>query len=399
MSKRLIVCADGTWNDEDRAGATTNVAKLHADVQTHYVEGVSQWAYYHSGVGTRWGERLSGGAFGSGINRNILDCYTFLVENYAPGDELYLFGFSRGAYTVRSVAGLIRNSGIVRDPKRIREAFALYRSRGDDDHPTGKNALAFRQTHAHGARAHLPRTAFGYDGSPEIRFIGVWDTVGALGYPLPFFAQLKPLLALVGLDWWFHDVDLSTTVKYAYHAVAIHERRSDFTPTLWKQQLDGGTPKRPDQILEQVYFPGVHCDVGGGYGAAALSDATYRWMVEKAAATGLLVRSSARSPGPHLAPDPLGRVHESFSGVFAVTDALRLRFHGKPRTFPADPASAASIADSAVERFKRLPTSPWPVAGGANSLKARIEALSEGVGGDAAPVLSLLRSPGSETMH
>src|SRR6476659_4633104 len=96
--KRLIVCADGTWNDEDAASAPTNVAKLHRALQTHYVEGANQWVYYHSGVGTRWAERIPGGAFGVGIDQNIRDCYEFLVENYAPGDELYFFGFSRGAY-------------------------------------------------------------------------------------------------------------------------------------------------------------------------------------------------------------------------------------------------------------------------------------------------------------
>jgi hypothetical protein len=276
-SKKLVVCADGTWNDEDGGGAPTNVARLHHALQTVYVEGVDQWAYYHSGVGTRWGERLTGGAFGYGINRNIIDCYRFLVENYAEGDEIHLFGFSRGAYTVRSLAGLIRNSGIVKDPAEIPHAFRLYRDRSDDAAPSGKRAKDFRVQHAKKtSRLAHAGDSEDYVNSPEIKLIGVWDTVGSLGYPLPFFSLWKHLLPLVGIDWWFHDTNLSTTVRYAYQAVAIHERRSDFPPTLWDLQMENGQPKRGDQVLEQVYFTGVHCDVGGGYGGAALSDVRKR---------------------------------------------------------------------------------------------------------------------------
>src|ERR1700753_1945791 len=104
--KKLIVCADGTWNDEDLRRSPTNVAKLHRALESQHVEPVSQLVYYHSGVGTKWGDRLQGGAFGFGINRNIRECYEFLVDNYQPGDELYFFGLSRGAYTPRSLGGL-----------------------------------------------------------------------------------------------------------------------------------------------------------------------------------------------------------------------------------------------------------------------------------------------------
>jgi uncharacterized protein (DUF2235 family) len=112
MPKKLIVCADGTWNDEDRT--RTNVAKLHRALQTWHVEGVDQWVCYVSGVGTTFGEALRGGAFGYGLSRNIMQGYYFLVDNYQPVDQLYFFGFSRGAYTVRSLADLIRNSGLVK---------------------------------------------------------------------------------------------------------------------------------------------------------------------------------------------------------------------------------------------------------------------------------------------
>lgn len=372
-TKSLIVCADGTWDAEDGTGTPTNVARLHHAIQTRYVEGVNQLVYYHSGVGTRWGERLTGGAFGCGINRNIIACYRFLVENYEAGDEIYLFGFSRGAYTVRSLAGLIRNSGIVKDPAQIREAFRLYRSRHSHDHPCGKRAKDFRRQNAKSAPklAHAGNTD-DYVNSPEITLIGVWDTVGSLGYPLPFFGVLKHVLPLFGVNWWFHDTALSTTVRYAYHAIAIHERRSDFSPTLWNLQTERGQPRRTDQHLEQVYFTGVHGDVGGGYGGAGLSDVTFRWMVQKAQDSGLLVRSHSLAPGPALAPEPLGRLHNSFTGLFLLLDVIRFRLHGRPRTFKSGPEFRTKIADSATERLIRRPTTPWPANGGADSFIRRV---------------------------
>ncbi len=112
--RKLIICADGTWNDEDGAAGPTNVVKIHRALQNDYCEGARQWVYYVTGVGTRLRDKISGGAFGYGLAENILDAYRFLVENYEEGTtDLYFFGFSRGAYTVRSLAGLIRNSGLL----------------------------------------------------------------------------------------------------------------------------------------------------------------------------------------------------------------------------------------------------------------------------------------------
>src|SRR4029077_13797052 len=166
MPKKLIVCADGTWNDEDRT--RTNVAKIHRALQTWHLEGVDQWVGYVSGVGTTFGEAIRGGAFGYGLTRNIPQGYYFLVDNYEPGDQLYFFGFSRGAYTVRSLAGLIRSSGLVRKEHRDRvdEAMKLVRSRSKKSHPRTAEAEQFRKNYAY---------------EPIIEFIGVWDTVGALG--------------------------------------------------------------------------------------------------------------------------------------------------------------------------------------------------------------------------
>lgn len=272
MPKKLIVCADGTWNNEDRT--RTNVAKIHRALQTWHVEGVDQWVCYVR-VGTTFGEALRGGAFGYGLSRNILQAYDFLVDNYELGDQLYFFGFSRGAYTVRSLTGLIRNSGLLKKEFRqlVDDAMKLYRNRSNKTDPNSDAAKDFRDKYSH---------------EPDIEFIGVWDTVGSLGIPTGHLRLLSLLFRLFGYDWQFHDPQLSRRVKHAYHALAIHERRSTFVPTLWEQQEGAG-----GQMLQQIW-PGVHCDVGGGYNAAGLSDESLYWMIEKAKGVRLTVSKRCR---------------------------------------------------------------------------------------------------------
>jgi uncharacterized protein (DUF2235 family) len=173
---------------------------------------------------------------GAGLAKNVRDAYRFLVYNYTSGDDIYFFGFSRGAYTVRSTAGLIRKCGLLHKEHadRLRDAFKLYRKR--DPTPDTQEALEFRDR---------------YSRSPiRIRFIGVWDTVGSLGVPIDVFRFLSRS------RYEFHDVSLSRSVEYAYHAVAIDERRGPFRPTLWEQH-----PEATGQVLEQVWFVGVHMDI------------------------------------------------------------------------------------------------------------------------------------------
>jgi hypothetical protein len=233
--------------------------------------------YRATGV-LRQGRR--GGAFGAGLSRNVLDAYRFLVHTYEPGDRLYLFGFSRGAFTARSLAGLIRNCGIPRPEHadRIGEAWALYRSRAS--RPTSVAATLFRR-------------AYSYE--TEIRFIGVWDTVGALGIPaLPGPRPFRWLVNRFNRRWSFHDTELSSWVNGAFHALAIDEQRSAFAPTLWHQQ-PGAFAK--GQELKQVWFAGVHTDVGGGYPDSGLSDITLHWMVDHARAYGLEFEADAFTSG------------------------------------------------------------------------------------------------------
>src|SRR3954469_3971207 len=207
MSRRLVVCCDGTWNEPDRnsrgGGGPTNVTKLALGVAGKDAEGNEQLIHYEKGVGTRRFERFSGGTFGFGLSRKLIAGYRFLVEACDPGDELYFFGFSRGAFTARSLAGLVRNSGILRGEHRdmVMDAYRLYRSREPGNAPSEAAATEFRARYSH--------------PDADITFIGVWDTVGALGIP-----SLRFRLPVLTKRWTFHDTTLSRFVQNAYHAVS-----------------------------------------------------------------------------------------------------------------------------------------------------------------------------------
>lgn len=247
-------------------------------------DGTPQILFYDAGVGTDdLLDMLSGGALGIGLSKNMRDAYRFLIHNYSDGDEIYFLGFSRGAYTVRSAAGLIRNCGLLHKENvdRIPEAFRIYR-RCDGGADT-EEAVAFRERYSR----HPMR----------IKFIDVWDTVSALGIPSDLFRFLGRR------RYEFHDVSLSRSVGFAYQAVAIDEQRTFYRPALWSQH-----PEATNQVLEQSWFAGVHMDIGGCYPESGLSDTAFLWMEEKAAATGL---SFDRGVLEALTPDPFGRLHNS----------------------------------------------------------------------------------------
>ncbi|MFE7332625.1 DUF2235 domain-containing protein [Streptomyces sp. NPDC057565] len=321
MSKRLVVCCDGTWDFADQL-SRTNVTKVALSVRPGPAAGKDQRVYYHSGVGTHRWERLPGGAFGVGLSWNVIDAYRFLVETYEPDDELFLFGFSRGAFTARSLAGLVRNCGVVRreHANRIKEAWALYRDRIEK--PTGAASTLFRGSYAH---------------ETEIHFIGVWDTVGALGIPVPDSKWLKPVVNQFNQRWAFHDTELSSWVKAAFHALAIDEQRSAFRPTLWHQQPSAA---EQGQELKQVWFAGSHCDIGGGCKETGLSDITLLWMVDQARRYGLEFNAEALSAaGPsemksdesidfRVQPDPLGQLHPSCTGLYRLATPLHRSLGG-----------------------------------------------------------------------
>jgi uncharacterized protein (DUF2235 family) len=288
--RRLVICADGTWNTPDKTSkgtpVPTNVIKMARAICPVDDRDLSQIVYYHDGVGTGVGviDKILGGGFGIGVERNITDCYRFLVDNYHDGDEIFLFGFSRGAFTARSLGGMIRKCGVLQPDKTdmIPKAFEFYRSAV---HPREPEAVRFRAENSK---------------QVKLKMIGVWDTVGSLGIPGLFRFIARKRFA-------FHDVGLSSEVEHAYHAISIDEKRKPFAPTLWCTAPNEG------QKFEQVWFAGVHSDVGGGYPEVDLSDLTFGWMVEKAKGAGLAFDEDYVRKIQGKAE---GTIHESYSRLW-----------------------------------------------------------------------------------
>jgi len=281
VSKRLILCCDGTWEQpdvtSDGRNCPTNVVKFAALVPAVAADGTEQRVFYHNGIGStaRGLNRAVAGATGLGINVILKSCYLWLVRNYAPGDQIYIFGFSRGAYTARSLAGFIRNSGILRpeNADHLEGAFALYRARDSASNPRAVASRLFRQSYC-------------WSDIVPIQCIGVWDTVGSLGIPNSWGHWF--LTKVCRLNYEFHDTDLSSHIAFAFHAVAIDERRKPFLPTLWTQTEHG---RNAHQQLEQHWFAGCHGDIGGGNNDTGLSDITLAWMISRARKAGLTVNA------------------------------------------------------------------------------------------------------------
>lgn len=323
--KNLVVCCDGTWNSRnDRDGGIpvpTNVVRLYNALADCDAQGTPQLKYYHPGVGTDGGllKRMWDGGVGAGLGRNVASAYRWLGAHFEQGDRMYLFGFSRGAFTARSLGGMISKCG-------------LLDLRGLDEAETWKRVnTVYQQGYRKSAPADLDRSWF-HAGNIAIHFLGVWDTVGALGIPDD--------LGLLDLfdspsNYRFHDTELGGNVVHARHAVALDEKRGSFTPTLWTN-----LENRPN--AKQVWFPGVHCDVGGGYAQKGLSDGALHWMMDEVAPLGLALKPSMRE---QLQPEFQDVLHDSASGVFKA-------FKTVPRSIPAisPHAPARDLADAAMAR-------------------------------------------------
>jgi uncharacterized protein (DUF2235 family) len=295
LMKRLLCFFDGTWNKLDGSTVATNVVKLARMTLGHAPDGVPQVAHFIQGIGTDPGdgayEAFFEGALGVGIEARILEGYRFLVESYQPGDEIALFGFSRGAFQARSLGGILSRVGLLRRDaiQGLDDAWRFYRSPSS----TRDCDLAGRLVGA----CHK---------GVRIRCLGVWDTVGNLGVPL--------IGSAVGFaDHGFHDTELSGIVDVGLHALAIDEPRGPFSPTLWTRRRGDLLPA--GQHIEQVWFPGSHANVGGGFVESSLSDIALRWMAERAmakAGIGFDLETLRQTT----APDPLGEL------VMPTSDAL-----------------------------------------------------------------------------
>lgn len=314
--KRLVFCFDGSWNRLD-ADCPTNVVLLAESVRPTAKDGTSQIVYYDEGVGTAKGDRLRGGMFGVGLKTNLREAYRFLIFNFEPDDEIFVFGFSRGAFTARSFAGFIRHVGIldINNASQIDKAIELYEAamgRDGDDHPS---ALTFRATHSSKVCVsafdeqwrcqYWPEYEAGSAKRLTIKYVGVWDTVGALGLP-----NVLPFAGWLNRRYGFHDIKLTSKVQSARHALAIDERRKLFRPTVWNNVADLNaaqdiSPYNPEAPYQQKWFPGVHGAVGGGGPERGLSDAAFSWILVGARRAGLKVNISGTSRIFEVAPDPL----------------------------------------------------------------------------------------------
>jgi uncharacterized protein (DUF2235 family) len=353
MSKNIVLCFDGTWNKPSESkvpeeSTDTNVFRFYQSLRDTTLDGKLQVKWYDAGVGTEWMNKVRGGAFGLGLDKHIIDGYLELCRQYEPEDKVFIVGFSRGAYTARSVVGLIRNAGVlckddqqapIKDPQTGKvdvekltlvgdEAYDLYRTR--DQGPDSETARTFRAKHSH---------------EIEIDFVGVWDTVGALGVPLKSFSQFN------SAKYTFHDTKLSKIVRNAFHALALDEHRKPYVPTLWGPQA--ADDKR--QRIEQAWFPGAHADVGGGYAKQPLSNIPLRWMQRRAEECGLALEIiPTPTEEDAMKREYLADTHDSFSeflhGAYAMLEERFFRPVGR------DDDGIQTLHSALTRRLKLLPS-------------------------------------------
>lgn len=305
-NKKLALFLDGSWNNIDD---NTNVWRLSQMVARHDQNGIRQLSYYTPGVGTARGEKIRGGALGYGLDEDVMEAYRWLMGHFdqndegTPSDEIYIFGFSRGAFTARSLSGMIARCGLLRAgaPLSVEELYNRYRM--DSDAPSLVE-LYGRET-VTDAERRLMR----HSRRVLIRMIGVWDTVGALGVPfgnIPGISRRR---------FGFHNTDLSKLYEHAYQALAIDEHRKAFDPTLWTLF----TPSIPDSRnkrrwrptkVEQRWFVGAHANIGGGIPSDDLPQLPMDWMVGKARALGLTFRETVKVRNDE---DWKGSIHDSFA--------------------------------------------------------------------------------------
>jgi uncharacterized protein (DUF2235 family) len=327
--KRIALFLDGTWNNVDN---NTNVWRL----KSLCAKSPEQLVYYSAGVGTQSGQQLSGGMFGIGIDDEVTTAYEWLVENYEQNAQLFIFGFSRGAFTARSLAGFVSKCGLLKpgSPLSLKQIFERYRM------GTAPSVRALNNA-TEGSLSQEDQWIKEYSRAIPIWFQGVWDTVGALGVPLPLIPKVS------SKDFTFLETDLRINDTYAYHALAIDEHRPAFAPTLWVKS----TPKQGDTFpprsladVEQRWFVGAHANVGGGYENDLLAQIPLEWLMSKAIAHGLEFKDTVVIDGnENTCP-----IHDSYAemahGVYKV---LTL---GKPyyRPIGAEPLDTGSAITNTI---------------------------------------------------
>lgn len=343
--KKLALFLDGTWNT---VSDNTNVWRLKALCAERDGDGLEQRAYYSAGLGTERGERLRGGMSGSGIDTAITKAYEWLVDNYDKGDQIFIFGFSRGAYTARSLSGMIAICGLLHKgaPIGVNQIYKRYRRRGEQkrfwqtEEPNRPRTIReLRDPNNYPGPLDLEdQWVSDFSRSVDIDFIGVFDTVGALGVPFQLWRKLR------GEAYPFLNTGLRVSNNFAFHALAIDEHRKAFRPTLWTN-IRSTAAVRPIEKTEQRWFVGAHANVGGGCFTDSLAQIPFDWLIAKAEKCGLTF--SARHVRPVNAH--LGRISDSYAemayGLYRILTFFR-RFYRPLDTPPIDEPNAANINET-----------------------------------------------------
>lgn len=295
QQKRLAVFLDGTWNSVE---TNTNVWRMRSLCAPTGEDGKPQLIYYSVGV-----NGFLGGTFGQGLDDNIRLAYEWLIENYRDGDEIFIFGFSRGAYTARALAGLIAIDGLLQQgsPIGVSELFDRYK-RGNEE--TIRRLLEMQRNGETAKMTSQERWLLKYARPVDIKVVGVWDTVGSIGIAAGDFTGIS------SSQFDYLQTGLRLPIQNAYQALAIDEHRAKFAPTIWDVHRSTAKP-RPLSSVEQRWFVGAHANVGGGYETDLLAQPPLRWLMKKAESQGLAFRSEVDLEGDDVTA-PYKKSYEEF---------------------------------------------------------------------------------------
>ncbi|KAF2687322.1 hypothetical protein K458DRAFT_386150 [Lentithecium fluviatile CBS 122367] len=339
MFKRLIVACDGTWMNADnglvngKIEVPSNVTRISRAIKAVSQDGIPQIVNYHFGVGTQGTplSRFVSGTTGEGLSDNVREAYSFLANNYHPGDEIFLLGFSRGAFTARSIGGLIGEIGLLtkKGLPSLAEIFQDVRHRRNPDYVPKNPDIPFPRKPS----ADDPRYASELERRGltrldiRIKAIAVWDTVGSLGTPRVGWLTKVGLQSNESKEMSFYDTKLANCVENAFQALALDERRSAFSPAIWEK------PEGNRTTLRQVWFPGAHSNVGGGYDDQQLANITLAWMMSQLAPFLDLREEYVfeqeddnekyyRREGQEIRPWSFGEITNSMKGLYALGGRL-----------------------------------------------------------------------------
>lgn len=316
MTKNIVIFSDGTGQE----GGTDHNSNVYSLFNLILDRSSRQISFYDKGLGTGW-RKATGNIAGRGFSKNVIQCYEFIFQNFEHDDKIFLFGFSRGAATVRSLAGLIHLFGILPRSRSelIKEAWKIYKIKDAKTRKERANEFV-----------SLNHTMWA-----NVQFLGVWDTVAALGIPNTRIDRVINWLIPHG----FHDFNLSESIRHACHALAIDDVRKTFYPVLFEPDL------KEDQTLRQVWFMGMHTDVGGGYIEKELSAIVLEWMVQHAVRQGLHIYKPKKRKSPICLPDPNGKMHNSRDKFWK-----RAIFKAKPRDWDQSRFGRAVVHESVTLR-------------------------------------------------